>query len=135
MSKPLEIIKIEDSLKLIGNRPNNIIQQTPVYILSQSSLVLYSNIDIKQLIYNKIPDQEKSSIKQQNIYINYNWNDILNQKGNNEEIYIADKSFLINIGFNEHKIQESFVQLLINDKNQKFLYFNDGITLSITKKK
>ena len=45
MSKPLEIIKIEDSLKLI-DRPNNIIQQTPVYILSQSSLVLYSNIDI-----------------------------------------------------------------------------------------
>ena len=133
MSELLEIIKIEDSLNIIENRPDNITKEIPVYILSQSSLVHYPNIDIKQLIYNKIPDQQKSSIKQQKIYINYNWDGVLNKKGNNEEIYIANKSFLKNIGFNEHNLQESFVRLLINDKNQKFLYFQDGITLSITK--
>ena len=65
MSELLEIIKIEDSLNIIENRPDNITKEIPVYILSQSSLVHYPNIDIKQLIYNKIPDQQKSSIKQQ----------------------------------------------------------------------
>ena len=95
----------------------------PVYILSQSSLLLYHNIDIKKLIYKQLSAEEMHSIKQENIYINYNYDEILSQKNNKEELFIANKEYLIKIGFKVQKLPEPIVYCLINSLNQKLLYF------------
>ena len=52
MAEFIEAIKAEYSLKKVSDSPQKMKIKIPVFILSQSSLLLCHNIHIKQILYN-----------------------------------------------------------------------------------
>ena len=116
----MEFIQFKESLNI------NIEQKEmkPIYILCKFSIISNQNIDLRKLINNQLSMEERNSIHSGKF--NFTFDEMKNYISNNNEFYIVDKPFLINIGFNTNCINPSNM-LYFTDNSKKYIFFqNEG---------
>ena len=107
-----------------------------VYILYQGSFINFPNVDIKKIINGnyKFTKQQLSNISKNNIILYLDYNQIMELKKNNEELYILDEIMLKKVMM-KAGLQLSYINkypLFFGKKEKEteteyMLYFSEGI--------